>query len=140
MWPVNMTAWKICSMIERNPINSLHHWTIHPRKNTKHWFSIIHNADLSMAKSMKSEHYISVRNSISVYPSFNEHFADHFEIYWHETWRHTSTISLEIPPPGCNKANNTIFNRLRKNDVAAHVEFASKVIERARVTCYWCII
>ena len=76
-----MTAWKICSMIERNPINSLHHWTIHPRKNTKHWFSIIHNADLSMAKSMKSEHYISVRNSISVYPSFNEHFADHFEIY-----------------------------------------------------------
>ena len=36
-----------------------------------------------------------------------------------------------------NKANNTFLSSLRKNDVEAQVEFTSKVMESARVTCYW---
>ena len=32
------------------------------------------------------------------------------------------------------------FNSLRKNDVEAEVEITLKVMERARVTCYWRII
>ena len=35
-----------------------------------------------------------------------------------------------------NKANNTFFNSLRKNDVDAQVKITVKVMERGRVTCY----
>ena len=36
-----------------------------------------------------------------------------------------------------HKANNTVLNSLKKNDVEAQVvEFMFKVMERARVTCY----
>ena len=35
-----------------------------------------------------------------------------------------------------HKANNTLFNSLRKNDVEAQVEFTLRVLKRARVTCY----
>ena len=36
-----------------------------------------------------------------------------------------------------NKANNTFLNSLRKNEGEAQVEFTFKIMERARVTCYW---
>ena len=35
-----------------------------------------------------------------------------------------------------NKANDTFFNSLRKNDVDAQVKITVKVMERRRVTCY----
>ena len=35
-----------------------------------------------------------------------------------------------------NKANDTFFNSLRKNDVDAQVKITVKVMERGRVTCY----
>ena len=35
-----------------------------------------------------------------------------------------------------NKANDTFFNSLRKNDVDAQVKITVKVTERRRVTCY----
>ena len=35
-----------------------------------------------------------------------------------------------------NKANNTFFNSLRKNDVDAQVKITVKVMGRGRVTCY----
>ena len=38
-----------------------------------------------------------------------------------------------------NKVNNTFLNSFRKNEVEAKVEFTFKIMERARVTCYWCI-
>ena len=48
---------------------------------------------------------------------------------------------------GCNihfrlsykKANNTFVNSLEKNDLEAQVEITLKVMERSRVTTYWCI-
>ena len=43
---------------------------------------------------------------------------------------------LFFPELSYNKANNTVLNSLRNNDVEAGVEFTLKVIESARVTCY----
>ena len=34
--------------------------------------------------------------------------------------------------------NNTFLNILRKNEVKAQAEFAFKIMEMARVICYWC--
>ena len=42
-----------------------------------------------------------------------------------------------FPGLSSHNANNTILNSLRKNDVEAQVKFMFKVMERARVTCYW---
>ena len=44
-----------------------------------------------------------------------------------------------IPGLNYNKQNNTFLKSLRKNEVEAQVEFTLKVMERARVTYYWCI-
>ena len=41
-----------------------------------------------------------------------------------------------FPGLSYNKANDTFFNSLRKNDVEGQVECTLKVLERARVTCY----
>ena len=41
-----------------------------------------------------------------------------------------------FPGLSFNKQNNTFLNSLQKNDVEAEVEFAFKVVERARFTCY----
>ena len=41
-----------------------------------------------------------------------------------------------FPGLSYNKESDTFLNSLKKNDVEAQVEFTSKVMERARVTCY----
>ena len=41
-----------------------------------------------------------------------------------------------FPGLSFNEQNNTFLNSLQKNDVEAEVEFAFKVVERARFTCY----
>ena len=41
-----------------------------------------------------------------------------------------------FPGLSYNKESDTFLNSLRKKDVEAQVTFTSKVMERARVTCY----
>ena len=55
-----------------------------------------------------------------------------------EKWGTTRSLDvLHIPGLNYIKANNTFLNSLRKDDVEAQVEFTLKVMERAKVTCYW---
>ena len=55
-----------------------------------------------------------------------------------EKWGTTRSLDvLYIPGLNYNKANNTFLISLTKNDVEAQVELTLKVMERARVTCYW---
>ena len=55
-----------------------------------------------------------------------------------EKWGTTRSLDvLYIPGLNYNKANKTFLNSLRKNDVEAQVEFTLKVMEKAKVTCYW---
>ena len=44
-----------------------------------------------------------------------------------------------FPGLSYSKANNTFLNSFRTNEVEAQVEFAIKIMERARVACY-CIV
>ena len=43
-----------------------------------------------------------------------------------------------FPGLSYNKAYDTFLNSLRKDEVEAQVEFTWKIMERARVTRYWC--
>ena len=49
-------------------------------------------------------------------------------------------VMMDVIYSRYNKENNTFFNSLRKNDVEAQVEITLKVMDRARVNCYWRII
>ena len=102
VWPVGMTARKICSTIERNLWNSLLHWTFHSKKVLTVSLVFYDNRNLKISKSKKSEQYF--RDKIEIFVCLlDEHFARHFESQWRETWRHTERtvpqISLETPPP-----------------------------------------
>ena len=97
VWPVGMTARKICSTIEG--IFKFHYTTWHfiPKKCLSLVF--YYNRNLKISKFKKSEQCF--RDKIVIYIRlFDEQFACHFESQWRETWRHTGrrTVS-EIPPP-----------------------------------------
>ena len=97
-----MIVHKICSMIERNLLNSLHHWKfLIPKKYQSLVFN--DNRDLKISKPKKSEKCFREKFEIFIC-LFDEHFACHFASHWRETWRHIARrteppISLETPPP-----------------------------------------
>ena len=63
VWPVGMIARKVCSTIERNLYNSLHHGTIRSKKYLNLVF--YDNRNLEISKSKKSERYF--RDKIEIF-------------------------------------------------------------------------
>ena len=49
-------------------------------------------------------------------------------------------VMIDVIYSRYNKENNRSFNSLGENDVEAQVEITLKVMDRAKVTCYWRII
>ena len=98
-----MTARKICSTIERNLLNALHHWTFHSKKGPKQWFSM--TIGILASSNLRNRKSISVRNSkfSSVSSKKTLRVLAILKVT-DAMWRHTvsrteSLIPLETPPP-----------------------------------------
>ena len=143
VWPVGMIARKICSTIERNLKNSLHHWTFHSQKELKSSFFFMTIGTLKSPKPRNRNSISMIKLKFLSASSMNTLLA--FESHWREMWRHTGSrtvpqISLEtpLPPPpwGSQKSITRGVSSQKSNPLPFCIPFYTGKVTLS-YTFYW---